>query len=183
MAVTILILVASGLDDHQVHADNSSGNSDRRRRGTSVRGLGREDTSQRQLTPVSCVDDDYVCEWNSELKSSENKYAICVKDAGGNFESKCVDAKQAKPGIDGSDTITCGCCKAETPRGKGGFKDCPSVLEANEPNTCESAAFTCLSQSGKGKGSTTTSVSYCAKVEIGKGSTPTFGISDECGDP
>ena len=111
----------------------------------------------------------------------KNKYAICVKDNKGNFESKCVDAENAKAGIDGSDTITCGCCQTETPGGKGNFKQCLSIVPTIEPDSCDGAAFQCQTASGKGKGSS--GVSYCANIAIGKGATPTFGISDECGDP
>lgn len=183
VAVVAIMLVGHDYQVRAVDTEIALQNLGRRSRGASVRGQGRQQVSQRNLVPATtCVKDQYVCEWKSEdFASLKNKYAICVKDREGNFESKCVDAKSAKPGIDGSDTITCGCCETESPRGKGDFKACSSVLEAAVPASCKETKFQCQTGSGKGKGGT--GASFCAKIALGKGSTPSFGVSDQCGDP
>lgn len=175
-------MMAAGHGRRVLAENTTTGNAAQRNRGTSVRGDGRKYGIQRNLEPItSCAVEMYVCEWRSESDRLKNKYAICVEDEDGNAESKCVDAKYAQAGHDGSDTVTCGCCTSETPSGKGGFKECLSILPSSKPKPCDDTVFNCETGSGKGKGGN--GVSFCANVEIGKGSTPTFGISDECGDP
>lgn len=151
--------------------------------GTSVREQGVRNGNQRNLNPITCLQEEYVCEWKSDHVSSKNKYAICVEDDSGNFESKCVDAKLIKSGNYRSDTIAaCGCCEVDTSgTSKGGFKDCLSILQTTKPDHCNEAEFTC--QVGSREGKRRAGTSYCAKIAIGKGSTLTFGNSDECGDP
>lgn len=184
--VVAAIMMASGYQ-HQAQADDTvTGNTGRRRRGeTSVRGQGRQEESQRRLSPLTpgtCVQEKFVCEWKSEFDIQKNKYAICVEDGNGKFESKCVDAKSATSGRSGSDMITCGCCERDTPGGKGDFNRCSSIVSPTKPGPCNEEKLKCQNGSGKGKGSTG-GASYCARIALGKGLTPTFGISDQCGDP
>lgn len=180
IAASLVVALFGEYDYSCVQADNSASKiTDRRSRGSSVR--GQEERAHRNLSPVAnnaCVQDKYVCDWKSATDSLKNKYTICVEDVDGNFESKCVDSNYPKSGID---TFTCGCCKTEIPTGKGSFKECLSIQRPLRPSHCHEEHFKCRIGSGKAKG--VTGFSYCANVEIGKGSTRTFGISDECGNP